>query len=108
MPFVAGEGPPQSLEFAKKYQERFKEAPDLHAALAYDGLRLLFEAMRRAKSFQSAKILEELANTDRANFETLSGTLTFNRYHAARRPLYVAQVEDGQLRNSKLFPAEEK
>ena len=28
---------PRGQEFAKKYQERFKEPPDLYAASAYDG-----------------------------------------------------------------------
>jgi branched-chain amino acid transport system substrate-binding protein len=106
--FVLGEGSSQSQEFVKKYQERFHENPDGHAALAYDGIRVLFEAMRRAKSFQPAKLLEELGKADATIFDTLSGPLAFNKTHAARRPLYVGQLENGQVRRPKLYASEDK
>ena len=51
--FAAAGLTPRGQEFAKKYREHFKEEPDLYAADAYDGARLLFEAMRRAKSERS-------------------------------------------------------
>jgi branched-chain amino acid transport system substrate-binding protein len=106
-PFVAGEGPAATLEFVKKYQGRFHELPDVHAALAYDGVRVLFETMRRAESTASAKLLEKLAEASGPAFDALCGPLTFSKNHVARRPLYVVQLEDGQLTKPKLYPAEE-
>ena len=47
--FIPGLGTPQCQEFAKIYQKH-PCGPDAHAALAYDGVRLLLEAMRRAKA----------------------------------------------------------
>ncbi len=38
--------------FARRYEERFHEPPDLHAAQAYDATRLLFDAMLRAGGHQ--------------------------------------------------------
>ncbi|TMQ28747.1 MAG: amino acid ABC transporter substrate-binding protein, partial [Planctomycetota bacterium] len=82
-PFV----PDANNEFVKKYQERFHQEPDLHAALAYDGLRVLCEAMGRVQILQPGKIRG----------------LTFDRSHAARRPLFVGRLEDGKLTNPKRF-----
>jgi ABC-type branched-subunit amino acid transport system substrate-binding protein len=107
-PFVAGEGSPNSQEFARTYQTRFREAADVQAALAYDGIKLLLDAMRRTQNIQAAKLAQDLANADRPVFDSLTGPLTFNKYHCARRPLYVAQVEDGKLRRAKIYEYEEK
>src|SRR5581483_4670105 len=54
--FSALDDSPALKEFVGKYQERFGEAPDAAAALAYDDARLLFEAIRRAKSVEPAKL----------------------------------------------------
>jgi branched-chain amino acid transport system substrate-binding protein len=105
-PFVAGEGPSATEDFVKRYRDRFQEDPDIHAALAYDGIRVLFEAMRRAKSFQPTNLRKELANSEANPFESLSGPMKFDKNHAARRPLYVVQIENGQLRRPILYPAE--
>jgi branched-chain amino acid transport system substrate-binding protein len=95
-------------EFAKTFEQRFAQAPDVNAVLAYDGLRILFQAMRRAKAFAPAKVWAELANPEAAPFDSLSGPLTFNRYHSARRPLYVAQVEAGRLALRKSYGPDDR
>ena len=41
---------PRVQDFIKKYKDKFGETPDGLAALGYDAARILFEAMRRAKS----------------------------------------------------------
>ena len=77
---------PHGQEFARKYQERFHEAPDLYAASAYDGARLLFEAMRKAKSSKPEDVRKALPEL--GTFETLTGPLTLDRDdHGAPPPL---------------------
>jgi branched-chain amino acid transport system substrate-binding protein len=97
-PFV----PDASNEFVKKYQERFHQEPDLHAVLAYDGLRVLCEAMGRVQILQPGKIRLALAEGSDKPFEKAGG-LTFDKSHAARRPLFVGRLEDAKLTNPKRF-----
>jgi branched-chain amino acid transport system substrate-binding protein len=78
---------PRAQQFAAAYRERFGEAPDVHAALAYDSARLLFEAMRRAKTLESEKIQEQLA--DLKDFETLTGPLS-------RRPALIVLLKESR------------
>jgi branched-chain amino acid transport system substrate-binding protein len=91
-------------EFAKKYRERFKEEPDVYAADAYDGARLLFEAMRRAKSVETDRLRPALA--DVGTFDSVTGPLTIDKEdHGARRPLFVAQQREGQPKLVKRYDA---
>jgi len=94
--FAGDGGTPQGQEFAKKYQQRFHEPPDLHAALAYDSLRLLAEAVRQAKGTRPANVRTELAEPN-FTLESLTGPLTFAPDHSARRPAFIGQVQDGRV-----------
>jgi branched-chain amino acid transport system substrate-binding protein len=95
---------PRGQEFAKKYQERFKEPPDVYAASAYDGARLLFEAMRRAKSSEPDRVRKALA--DLGNFDSLTGSLTLDKDdRGARRPVFVVQRQEGQAKVVKRYDA---
>src|SRR5262249_30150195 len=94
--YIVDNGTDQGKEFAEAYRKRFGRPPDVHAALAYDDARLLFEAIRRAKSATPANVPEELAKIE--TFEGVTGTLTFNKDHTARRPLFLVQMEDGRPR----------
>jgi branched-chain amino acid transport system substrate-binding protein len=102
--FVTGEKAPRAQEFARKYQERFGEGPDLHAAAAYDGARLLFEAMRRAKSSKGEPVREALAGLE--NFESLTGPLSIDKEtHEARRPAFVVTGEGGRTKVVERYDA---
>jgi branched-chain amino acid transport system substrate-binding protein len=84
-------------EFVKRYQDRFKEAPDVRAASAYDGARLLFEAMRRASVIEAKPVRDAIGGVE--NFESLTGPLTIDKEdHAAHRPVFVVQCQDGQTK----------
>jgi branched-chain amino acid transport system substrate-binding protein len=96
--------PQRGQEFVKKYQDRFKEAPDLAASSAYDGARLLFEAMRRAKTSKPERVREALAGMD--NFDSVTGPLSIDKDdHGARRPVFVVQRQEGQPKVVKRYDA---
>lgn len=102
--FAAAGLTPRGQEFAKKYRERFKEEPDLSAVNAYDGARLLFEAMRRAKSSEPERVRAALA--DPVTFDSLTGPLTIDKEdHGARRPVFVVQQQEGQTKLVKRYDA---
>ena len=102
-PFVAEAADANGQSFAKKYQERFHETADTAAALSYDGLRVLLEALRRAKDASAEKVRAELARGDSAPMESVTGAFSFSAGHVARRPLFVVQIEDGQLVRPKRY-----
>ena len=81
--------------FAKRYDERFHASPELAAAQGYDAVRVLFDAMARAKTADRDKVREQLAAT--ADFESLTGPLRFKDGHA-RRQVFVVRVTDGQAK----------
>jgi branched-chain amino acid transport system substrate-binding protein len=100
--FVADDSP-RVQEFIRKYQAKFNEPPDQSAASAYDGARLLFEALRR-KSGKVERARDLFAGLE--GFESLSGSLTLDREdHSARRPVFVVQKKEGTLRLVKRFEA---
>ena len=81
--------------FAKQYQDRFHEAPDLAAVQGYDAARLLFDAMARAKSAAADKVREQLTTT--TDFESLTGPLRFKDGRAHRR-VFVLSLHDGAVK----------
>lgn len=93
-------------EFANKYRERFASAPDIHAVQAYDAARMLFDACRRAKAFQGPKIRDELAQL--GTFESLTGTLSFDKEQAVRRPVYIVRMTKGRLELIRSFEPDPK
>jgi branched-chain amino acid transport system substrate-binding protein len=93
-------------EVAKQYRERFGQDLDVHAALSHDGARVLFEAMRRAKSTSSLLVRKELLAMD--GFESLTGPLSFAKEHSARRPVFVLSLEEGRPQLVKRYDPEVK
>jgi branched-chain amino acid transport system substrate-binding protein len=96
---------PRAQEFAKKYRETFGQSPDVHAALAYDNARLLFEALRRTKDdLTGARLRDELAGLK--GFAGLTGPLSFGEDRQLRRPAFVLRVENGQVKTEKRYGPE--
>ncbi len=97
---------PRAQEFVKKYREAFSEPPDVHAAVAYDNARLLFEALRRMKDeFTGTRLREELAGLK--DFPGLTGPLSFGADRQLRRPAFVIRVQEGQTKTEKKYAPEE-
>lgn len=57
---------PGGAAFADRYKARFNEEVQVYAPFAYDGAMTLIEAMKRADSFDPAKVLPVLAKIERA------------------------------------------
>jgi branched-chain amino acid transport system substrate-binding protein len=78
--------------FAKKFQERFHEPPDLNAALAYDAAGLVFEAIRRSKANDGMTAREALAKID--TYTGLTGPFVI-KDRVLRRTVFIAHLDDG-------------
>jgi branched-chain amino acid transport system substrate-binding protein len=84
-------------KFAERYQQQaeFKDKPPTaEAALSYDAANVLFEAMRRAKSFQGSKVRDELLKLK--DYDCLTGPLSFDKDQCGRRPLFIVRIADGK------------
>jgi len=65
---------PEVQKFVKGFEEKYKAAPNMFAAIAYDGINLLTDIIRKAGTDRKA-IRDELAKTK--NFPGVTGKITF-------------------------------
>lgn len=105
--FVPSVDVPLAKEFAKKYEDRFKQAPDAQAAFAYDGVRLLVEALRRTKTATATQLRDVLRGWE--TFETVTGPLDLRpRNDALGRPAFVIRLEGGEAKVAKRYDPEKE
>jgi branched-chain amino acid transport system substrate-binding protein len=81
--------------FAQSYRQRYGNlTPDAHAALAYDALRFLAEAIQKAGSAESKKMRDALAETK--NFPGVTGIISMDRERNAVKPAVILRLQDGK------------
>jgi branched-chain amino acid transport system substrate-binding protein len=88
---------PAVREFVTKYRKRYGVAPDSLAALGYDAMRVLADAIRRAgPAFDRARLRDALAATK--DFPVVTGVITFD---ADRNPIgkrvVIDEIKDGRI-----------
>jgi branched-chain amino acid transport system substrate-binding protein len=82
---------PRSQKFVAAYKKRFNgQIPDALTAAAYDAANVLFDAIKRAGSTDSAKIRDALAATK--DFPGVTGNITINKNRDAVKPAVILQV----------------
>lgn len=80
-------------KFVKAYRQRFGNlTPDAHAALAYDALRFLAEAIQRAGTTEGPKLRDALAETK--NFAGITGIISMDKDRNAVKPAVVLKLQD--------------
>jgi branched-chain amino acid transport system substrate-binding protein len=91
--------------FLKAYREAFQAEAEVNAALAYDGLRMLVDAIKRAQpaSLTAERVREELLKTK--NFDGLTGPLSITGERQVDRPLFVSRWQNGNITMVRKFPA---
>jgi branched-chain amino acid transport system substrate-binding protein len=98
--FVRDLDVPRAKEFTARYREAYSEEPGVQAALAYDGARLLFEAIGQCQSLLTPEaIKKELVKLK--DFPGLTGPLAFAEDRQLLRPAFVVQVEKNRLKTVK-------
>ena len=103
--FAADIDAPKAVEFAKRYKAAFSEEADVHAALAYDAMKLLHEATVRSKdSLTLPGIREELVKLK--DLPGLSGPLSFTAERQLLRPAFVVRLDEAGVKTVKRYPAE--
>lgn len=74
--------------FARSYEKRFHEPPDLYAAQSYDAARLLFDTMQGADKPSRDALSKELAH--REQFASVTGPVHWKERQPRRRVFLIA------------------
>ena len=79
--------------FVQDYRQRYGNlTPDAHAALAYDAMRFLVDAMQRAGTTESAKLRNALAET--RNFKGVTGVISMDHERNAVKSAVILKLLD--------------
>jgi len=82
------------LEFNTQYEARYHEKPDHFAALAYDQMRILLDAICRA-GLNKGRIRDAL--TGLTSYKGVTGDMVFDPNCKNIAPLFLAHVHNGQI-----------
>ena len=90
----SADDPSENIQkFVTNYRQRYQNlTPDAHAALAYDAMRFLADAMQRAGSTEGPKLREALAATK--NFPGVTGVISMDANRNAVKPAVVLKLQD--------------
>jgi branched-chain amino acid transport system substrate-binding protein len=94
--FSASDPSERVKQFVEKYRSKYRVVPDALAALWYDGARLLFLAIGRAKSIDPAKIRDVLASTH--DFEGVTGRISIDENRNASKPGVILAIQNGETK----------
>jgi branched-chain amino acid transport system substrate-binding protein len=91
--YSAEDQSPLVQKFVKNYKERYGNLlPDAHAALGYDSLRVVAEAIGRSGAIGGAKLRDELAATK--GFSGVTGVISMNGERNAVKSAVVLRLQD--------------
>lgn len=93
--YSADDPSPNIQTFVNNYRLRYGNlTPDAHAALAYDALRFLADAIQRAGTTEGPKLRDALAATK--NFPGVTGIISMDAGRNAVKPAVILQLQDGR------------
>jgi branched-chain amino acid transport system substrate-binding protein len=94
--YSADDPSPAIQAFVQEYKARYGNlVPDSHAALAYDAMRVLMNAIERAGSTEGSKIRNALAETK--GFAGVTGVISMDSERNAVKPAVVLKLEDARF-----------
>ena len=87
---------PAAKQFADAYKAKYNQTPGAYAPLAYDGINLLADALKRAGSTDGKAIIKAL--TDTKDFAGLAGKVTFAADKTLKESNFIVlQVKGGKF-----------
>lgn len=96
--YASDDPSPTVQGFIEKFKKKYGETPDAMAVLGYDAANLLYDAIGRAGSVDSAKIRDALADTKK--FSGVSGEITMDPQRNAQKRIVILKIEDGKIKFS--------
>ncbi|HEU4432875.1 MAG TPA: ABC transporter substrate-binding protein [Pyrinomonadaceae bacterium] len=86
---------PAVQKFVADYKQRFQMLPDALAALGYDSMKVLADAIKRAGGTDSAKLRDAIAQT--SNFPGITGSITIDKDRNTVKSAVVLKLQDGKF-----------
>ncbi|HEX6046434.1 MAG TPA: ABC transporter substrate-binding protein [Pyrinomonadaceae bacterium] len=83
---------PAIQKFVADYKARYNILPDALAALGYDSMRVLADAIQRAGGTDGAKLRDAIAQTK--NFSGVTGSISIDKDRNAVKPAVVLKLQD--------------
>ena len=90
---------PRWLDFSARYEALYHEKPDHFAALAYDQMRILLDAICRA-GLNKGRIRDAL--TGLTSYKGVTGDMIFDPNCKNVAPMFLARVHDGHITYRRL------
>ncbi len=101
--FSPDDADPKVQKFVKDYMERYNEKPGAMAALGFDAMLVVADAIKRAGSNNAADIQKALATT--VAFEGVTGSITIDANRNAQKSAVVLETTaTGNVFNQKVSP----
>lgn len=93
-PYDPTRNDPRWMEFTARYEARYHEKPDHFAALAYDQMQILLQAICRA-GLNRGRIRDAL--TGLTSYKGVTGEMTFDPNCKNISPLFLASIHHGAI-----------
>ncbi len=91
------------VEFVKDYQAAYGSKPGAMAALGYDGVMVLADALKRTKTMNREELKMAIASTK--NFQGVTGVITLDNNRDAQKSAVVLETtKDGSIFKEKINP----
>ncbi|ASY71061.1 ABC transporter substrate-binding protein [Sinorhizobium fredii] len=94
---------PESKAFVEKFTTTYDEAPNNHAYVHWDTVRLLAQAVHEAGGNDREKVREALS---KIKYKSPVGEVTFDDHNQARLPMILLQIENGKPAIKGAYTAE--
>jgi branched-chain amino acid transport system substrate-binding protein len=94
--FSADNQDPAVQAFINNYKAKFGMVPDCQAALGYDTVRILAEAIKRAGSTDAAALRDAIAATK--DFQGVTGKISLDAHRNASKPAVVQTIGGGHFK----------
>ena len=86
---------PAIQKFVADYKGRFNILPDALAALGYDSMKVLADAIKRAGTTENTKLRDAIAQTQK--FPGVTGLISIDRDRNAVKPAVVLKLQDSKF-----------
>lgn len=94
---------PMVVDFVKAYKDKYNKEPDAFAALGYDSVQLLVQAIKDAGEADPVKIKDALANIK--DFVGITGKMSIDKQHNPIKAGVIIEFKDGkQIMKTRIEP----
>jgi branched-chain amino acid transport system substrate-binding protein len=93
--YFVGDPRPIVQRFVSAIRQRYGHNPEANAALGYDALHILADAIKKSGSLDKKKIRDNIAATQ--NYQGVSGVITMGPDRDPIKPVAMIKIENGQM-----------